>query len=383
MNVNVVRWVPFGVQALLAGAWAVGAGAEPAPKYTRNVAIAIWNGAEILDWAGPSEVFAAAGRIASRGDALAFNVYTVSKTRDPIVSQGFVDVVPDYTISDAPEPDIVVLPGGGGRSVLNDPAFFAWASQAARDAEVALSVCTGAFILARAGLLDEKTATTWYGALDNLEKQFPNINVQRGSRFVDNGQVVTTAGVSAGIDGSLHVVARLLGRHVADRTAEYMEYRWTPEPYLAKDYALLNPSLDERGRLLQQAEIHARAKSFADAIRICEQLVEEDPDDEASWLQLGAACYASKRYADATRAYARAAPMSDDAARVWYNAACSAALDENEDRALEYLAKAIDAGFTGYEHARNDADLAGLRDDPRFDTLLSKAASSNDRAAER
>lgn len=217
-----------------------------ARPHTRNVAIAIWNGAEILDWAGPAEVFAAAGNIARKGDDRAFNVYTVSKTKDPIVSQGFVDVIADYTIADAPKPDIVVFPGGGGKSVLDDPEFFAWASRVAGDAEVAISVCTGAFILARAGLLDGKPATTWYGALDRFESDYPKTHVQRGMRFVDNGAVVTTAGVSAGIDGALHVVARLLGRQVADQTAQYMEYRWTPEAYLAKNYPETNPRLESR-----------------------------------------------------------------------------------------------------------------------------------------
>ena len=351
-------------------------GAEPAKKYTRNVAIAIWNGAEVLDWAGPSEVFAAAGQMARRGNEVAFNVYTVSKTKDPIVSQGFIDVQPDYAMGNAPKPDIVVFPGGGGNSVLNDPEFFAWASQAAKEAEVALSVCTGAFILAKAGLLDDKNATTWYGAIDDFEKQFTKVRVQRGCRFVDNGQIVTTAGVSAGIDGSLHVVARLLGRQVADRTAQYMEYRWTPEAYLAKDYSMLNPSLDERGRRLQQAGIHIQENDATAAIQICKQLVEEEPGDATAWLQLGRACYSGKRYDEAVRAFAKAARSPDLAATAWYNAACSAGLKQDKEKALEYLEKSMNAGWQHREHARMDDDLALLRDDPRFEALLSRPAAS-------
>ncbi len=264
-----------GISALVFGTIAAGnASATPqdeaasAPDkgrtpYTRNVAICIWNGAEILDWAGPSEVFAAAGNIATDSDAPAFHVYTVSKTKDPIVSQGFIDVLPDYSIADAPKPDIVVFPGGGGKSVLDDPEFYAWAAGAARDAEVALSVCTGAFILAKAGMLDGKSATTWYGVIDQLEQQYPNTRVIRGTRCVDNGQVVTTAGVSAGIDGALHVVARLLGKPIADLTAQYMEYHWTPDAYLAQTYPLLNPSLDLRGQERQLAAIDARFGALA------------------------------------------------------------------------------------------------------------------------
>jgi transcriptional regulator GlxA family with amidase domain len=124
--------------------------------------------------------------------------------------------------------------------------FLEWAKGSASQAEIAVSVCTGAFILAKAGLLDGKEATTWYGMLDKLEKDFPKVRVRRGNRFVDNGKIVTTAGVSAGIDGSLHVVARLLGSQVAGQTAQYMEYRWTPEAYLSNSYTYLNPSLDSR-----------------------------------------------------------------------------------------------------------------------------------------
>ena len=225
-----MRWMP-GLAAMI-----LTAGTAHADGATRNVAIVIWDGAEILDWGGPSEVFESAARFGGVGDERAFNVYTVSKTTDSIHSQRFIEVVPQYSIKDAPKPEIVVLPGGGTDAVLNDPEFLAWVGKTAREAEVALSVCTGAFLLGKNGLLDGKEVTTWYGAIDALEEQFPKATVQRGRRFVDNGQIVTTAGVSAGIDGSLHVVARLLGRHAADRTAEYMEYRWTPEPYLAQTY---------------------------------------------------------------------------------------------------------------------------------------------------
>jgi len=203
---------------------------------TRNVAIVIWDGAEVLDWAGPAEVFESASRFGQRGTRPAFNVYTVSKTTAPIKSQRFISVNPQYSIKDAPAPDIIVLPGGGTSSVTDDPEFQAWAAKAAADAEVALSVCTGAFVLGHAGLLDDRDVTTWYGAMENLAKTFPKARVHPGRRFVDSGNVITTAGVSAGIDGSLHLVARLLGRAVADRTAEYMEYRWSPEPYLADVY---------------------------------------------------------------------------------------------------------------------------------------------------
>ena len=211
---------------------------------TRNVAIVIWNGAEVLDWAGPAEVFEASADLGKSGEPRPFEVYTVSRTTAPIRSQRFVEVVPNHSIDDAPAPQIVVFPGGGVEAVLEQPAFLAWSGEAARGAEVALSVCTGAFILGAHGLLDGKPVTTWYGATERLARRHPEAIVQPGRRFVDNGDVVTTAGVSAGIDGALHVVARLCGFALALKTAEYMEYGWTPEPYLAKDYRLATDSPD-------------------------------------------------------------------------------------------------------------------------------------------
>ena len=213
---------------------------------TRNVAIVIWNGAEILDWGGPAEVFESAARYGAIDDKPAFRVYTVSKTTEPIVSQRFINVVPNYSIEDAPKPDIVVLPGGGTNAILEDEAFLAWAGKVAKESEIALSVCTGAFVLGKHGMLDGKEVTTWYDATDALAEQFPKADVQPGRRFVDNGHVVTTAGVSAGIDGALHVVARLLGYSVALKTAEYMEYGWMPEPYLSKHYDLIKGSSDRK-----------------------------------------------------------------------------------------------------------------------------------------
>lgn len=113
-------------------------------------------------------------------------------------------------------------------------------ADAGRSGELVFTVCTGAFVLAKTGLPNGREVTTWYGALKALEDNHAELNVVHGKRFVDSGPFVTTAGVSAGIDGALHVVARLLGRSVADGTAQYMEYRWTPEPYLTTGYHQLN-----------------------------------------------------------------------------------------------------------------------------------------------
>ncbi len=185
-----------------------------------NVAIVIHDGVELLDWAGPGEVFAAAGP---------FVVYTVGATTKPIVSQGFATVTPQYGVAEAPKPDIIVIPGGGPNNLLASKPLMGWIGESADDAKVLMSVCTGAFALAQLGLLDGLEVTTHYGAIDGLKQQAPKARVHENTRYIDNGKIVTTAGVSAGIDGALHVVSRLLGQETARATARYMEYdKWQP-----------------------------------------------------------------------------------------------------------------------------------------------------------
>jgi len=207
---------------------------KPAAAKQRSVAIVLYDAVEILDFAGPTQVFAAAGN--GIDDQEAFKVYTVGKANSPALSHGVLKIVPTYSFDDAPLPDILVLPGGNSNVVIEDKKAMDWISRATGKAEITMSVCTGAFILGKLGLLKGKTVTTWYGAIDRLRKAVPDANVQEGRRFVDSGRIITTAGVSAGIDGALHVVARLHGRGAADETARYLEYRWTPEPYLIAGY---------------------------------------------------------------------------------------------------------------------------------------------------
>src|SRR5262245_61941225 len=225
---NAIRMT--GAAVILASAIIVSAGqpgqaqeakAKPAQSSQprRNVAVFIHDGVELLDFAGPGEVFAAAG------SRRAFKVFTVAADSAPITSQGFLKVTPNHTFADCPKPDIIVLPGGATGNALKDPRVIEWVKKVSADAEVTMSVCTGAFILGEAGLLDGKEATTHWGSIESLKKKFPNTKVHPDKRYVDNGKVVTAAGVSAGIDASLHVVEKLLGKEEAARTARYMEYR--------------------------------------------------------------------------------------------------------------------------------------------------------------
>ena len=208
------------------------------PWKQRTVAIVLYDGVEILDFAGPTEVFTAAGNGA-------FRVFTVAPSSGPVLSQGVLKIQPDYTVENAPVPDILVLPGGNSRAFTRSAAGMAWVKKVAAKNELSMSVCTGAFILADLGLLDGRPATTHWGAIGRMRSAYPKAQVKTDVRFVDDGRIVTTAGVSAGIDGALHVVQRLLGDDVAWETARYMQYSWEP-----KQSASLSPSSKEALRAL-------------------------------------------------------------------------------------------------------------------------------------
>ncbi|WP_019038365.1 DJ-1/PfpI family protein [Psychroflexus tropicus] len=179
----------------------------------KTIAFYLQDGVEVLDFAGPLEVFSYAG----------YEVYTVSKNRQPIKSQGVLTITPDYSIDDAPQADILAFFGGNASSAYEDENIINWIRQQ-QGVQYYFSVCTGAFILAQAGILDGKIATTFHDALPDLEAAYPAIDVRKNVRFVDNGNIITTAGISAGIDGALHLVAKLKGFEAAKRTAYYMEY---------------------------------------------------------------------------------------------------------------------------------------------------------------
>lgn len=184
-----------------------------------SVCFYLQDGVEVLDFAGPMEVFSAAG----------FKVFTVSKKKGPLKSQGVLTVMPDYSIADAPPADIVAFFGGNTGPSVADEELISWVRSRASSTRYFFSVCTGAFILGKAGILDGLTATTFHSAIDGLRAALPTTKVLYDVRFVDNGRVITTAGVSAGIDGALHVVAKLKGEDAATAATQYMEYdKWVP-----------------------------------------------------------------------------------------------------------------------------------------------------------
>ena len=357
--------------ATLLGALAVSSACAASKPYTRNVAIVVYDMAEPLDWTGPFEVYNDAASFGSASGVDAFRVYIVSKTKEPVNAQG-LRVVPEFSIQDAPKPDIVLFPGGPSSKIHEDPEFFAWAKKASEEAEIAQSVCTGAFVLGKAGLLDGLEVTTFHGAIDGLQKTYPKAMVKRGRRFVDNGHVVTTAGISAGIDGSLHVVARLLGRRVADQVANYMEYSWVPEASLAMNYSYLNPSTDERGRSMQNAEIQYESKNYAEAEKIYRSFAEQDPKNADVWHDLGVTLRAQDKHAAAAEALEHAVQETKNphAPYWWYATAVEYAKAGRREDAIRTLEKAFATGYTDRTGAAADPALAAIAGDPRVQTLF-------------
>ncbi|MBZ0289935.1 MAG: DJ-1/PfpI family protein [Anaerolineae bacterium] len=195
---------------------------------TRNTAILIFDEVEVLDFCGPFEVFGVAGR--GLPDK-AFNVYTVAEKARPVIARNGLSVNPAYTLSDCPQPDILLIPGGRGtRTEMHNAVLLEWIKRQYPQVELLLSVCTGSLILGRAGLLNGLSATTHHAAMNELREAAPDTTICPEDRFVDNGKIVTSAGVSAGIDMALYIVARLLGTEESVATARHMQYDyWTPE----------------------------------------------------------------------------------------------------------------------------------------------------------
>ena len=188
-----------------------------------SVAILLFNGAQLIDFAGPWEVFGTAG----------FRVYTVAERAEPLTAVFGERVIPDYVFENSPAVDVVLVPGGGiWNDVIDDAKVIQWLQNQAAKVGHVMSVCTGAFLLEKAGLLAGHTVTTTYGMIDDLIAS--NTKVVYDQRYVDNGKIITTAGLSAGIDGALHVVAKMLGKGVAQSVALNMEYNWDPDGNYAR-----------------------------------------------------------------------------------------------------------------------------------------------------
>ena len=208
---------------------------------SKKVAILVFPGVQIIDFTGPYEMFGAVG----------CDVYTVAATKDPVTTSMGMTILPRYTFADAPAPDVLVVPGGGVLGPSKDEATLRFVRDTSAQTEHTLSVCNGAFILASAGLLDGLSATTTNGNIPRLASQFPKVTVVRDKRYVDNGKIVTAAGLSAGIDGALHVIDRMFGTGAAEQVALGEEYDWKAGADYARaalaDHEIPNIQLDGTG----------------------------------------------------------------------------------------------------------------------------------------
>lgn len=195
----------------------------------KNVAVLMYDGVDTLDLAGPFDVFAVASNWGQD-----FNVYTVALDKKEYRSVSGITLVPTYSVEDYPAPDIFVVPGGwGARTEMNNRTLTERIRSISEQTELTLSVCTGALLLAKAGLLDGLSVTTNRRAMDLLrEAAPPTARIVEDVRYVDNGRIILSAGVTAGIDAALYVVERLFGEERALDTASKLEYQWQREKRL-------------------------------------------------------------------------------------------------------------------------------------------------------
>ena len=210
---------------LLAALPVLAIGPKQAPAGAKNVAILLFPGVQIIDYTGPWEVLGHA-RVDGRP---AFRIYSVAETASPFDTAMGMTVIPAFSFANAPKPDVLVLPGGNVDPQLSNEGLIRWVRETAKGSELVLSVCNGAFFLAEAGLLDGLEATTFAGMIDELQQAAPKTRVVRDKRFVDNGKIITSAGLSSGIDGALHVIEKLYGKGTAQIAAVGMEYDWRPD----------------------------------------------------------------------------------------------------------------------------------------------------------
>lgn len=193
----------------------------------KNVGIVIFDNVEVLDFCGPFEVFAITRLNEERRleEPSPFNLFTVAERPGTVTCVGGLEVIPKYTFADCPPLEILVVPGGRGAfEGMERPSLMRWLQERATEVETVASVCTGAFLLAKGSLLDDRRATTHWAWTRRLKEMFPLITVLEGERVVQDGSIVTSAGVSAGIDMALFLVERSFGREVARQAARRMEY---------------------------------------------------------------------------------------------------------------------------------------------------------------
>jgi transcriptional regulator GlxA family with amidase domain len=195
----------------------------PADGKPVPVAFLLDVGATVIDFAGPWEVF----QDVAVGDGAGFELFVVAPSDALIQASAGLQILPTYTLETAPLAKVVVIPAQGAREPEDRTRKVGWLRERMADADIVMSVCTGAFLLAETGALDGRSATTHHDFFDAFEARFPAVGLLRGRRFVDNGSIITAGGLTSGIDAALRVVERYYGREIATTTAEYMEHHGT------------------------------------------------------------------------------------------------------------------------------------------------------------
>jgi len=192
------------------------------------IGIYVYDQVEVLDFSGPFEVFTTASRVHARQNtgASLFDVYLIAEKRTLVAARADFKVQPHYTIHDHPKLDVLIVPGGVHIHELEKPSIIEWIQRTAGTTQLTASVCTGAFLLAKANLFEGKSVTTHWEDIPDLRAMFPSLDIKEGVPWVDNGNIVTSAGISAGIEMALHLVAKLAGKELAVKTARQMEYEW-------------------------------------------------------------------------------------------------------------------------------------------------------------
>ena len=190
-----------------------------------NIGIYIYDQAEVLDFSGPFEVFSTSSRINTCGEP--FNVFLVGETGKTVTARAGFSVNPSYGFHDHPPIDLLIIAGGVHTEEIKKPKVINWVATTAKKAKLVASVCTGVFLLAEAGVLSNQNVTTHWEDIPDLQKSYPNLQVHKNKRWIDEGNIVTSAGISAGIDMSLHLVSKLHSKELAEKTAQQMEFDWT------------------------------------------------------------------------------------------------------------------------------------------------------------
>lgn len=197
-----------------------------------NIGIFIYNEVEVLDFAGPYEVFTTAARVKGRTNPDAskfFDVFLIAENEGMVSARANFKIQPHYTIQNHPNVDVLIVPGGVHNREMEKPNVIEWIAKISPNTTLTASVCTGAFLLAQAGVLQDKSCTTHWEDIPDLRAMFPTLDVKEDVPWVDNGRIVTSAGISAGIETALHLITKLAGKELAVRTARQMQYTWNNE----------------------------------------------------------------------------------------------------------------------------------------------------------